>query len=78
MNRDILIESAKEGLRVVILAVIPVLILGLENGLVDIKLVALTAAITALRFLDKLLYLNQKEEAGSKSLENKWTGLTGV
>ncbi len=54
-------EAVLELLRVVVLAIIPVAITGIESGQVDIKLIATVAAIAALRFLDKLLHQLGKE-----------------
>lgn len=56
-----LVESAKEFMRVIVLAAIPLLIDGLSAGVVDWRLVGITAAIAGLRFLDKLLHEYGKE-----------------
>ena len=55
MNRDIK-ESIKEGLRVVVLAVIPVIISSVSAGAIDWKLVASAALVAALRGLDSYLH----------------------
>ena len=65
-------KVALEGLRVVVLAVIPVVILGLEQGNLDWRLVALTGLIAGLRFVDKLLHEMGKESGDERLV----TGLT--
>ena len=60
MNEPI-IEALKELLRVTLLAVVPILIVSLESGNLDLKLIGVVAAIAALRALDKWLYLWGKE-----------------
>lgn len=57
------IEALKEGLRVVVLAVVPVLISGFQQmeGF-DWRLVIVTGVIAFLRFLDKWLHEMGKEE----------------
>ena len=67
-----LIEAIKEGLRIVVISIIPILIDGFTRGEIDIRLVGITAAITALRALDKWLHETGKE-TGNESLEK---GLT--
>lgn len=54
-------KALLEGLRIVAISVIPIIIDGLSNGVVDLRLVAITGAITALRFIDKLLHELGKE-----------------
>lgn len=63
--KQALIEALKEALRVVLIAVLPIIISGLENGSIEPKLVVVTAIIALLRFIDKALH-----EVG-KSLENE-------
>lgn len=60
-----LIEALKEMGRVVVIAVLPVLISGIEKGFVDAKVLAVVGAVAGLRFLDKFLH-----EAG-KTTKNK-------
>ena len=56
-------EALKEGARVVLLAIIPVLLLSLENGNgFDWKLVWVTGGVALLRFIDKALHEMGKEE----------------
>ncbi len=59
-----LIEALKEALRVVMISIIPILIDGLTRGIVDSRLVAITAAITFLRAVDKWLHEWGKESEG--------------
>ncbi|MCB1712582.1 MAG: hypothetical protein KDH96_08975 [Candidatus Riesia sp.] len=73
---EYLIESLKELLRVVLLAAVPVLIMGVENGLVDWKVVSTVALVAGLRFVDKLLHEWGKSNSTKK--EESWAtkGLT--
>lgn len=72
-SKEALISAVKELLRVVVLAIIPVLITALETGVVDLKVVGVIAALAALRFIDKLLHEVNKELPKKK--QNK--GLLG-
>lgn len=54
--KEAVIEAVKEALRLVLLAIIPLVIAGLEAGAVDWKAVGIIAGVTALRFVDKLLH----------------------
>lgn len=54
--KEAAIKAAKEFGRVVVLAVIPVVIAGIEGGVVDWKVIGTVAAVAALRFIDKLLH----------------------
>lgn len=60
--KEALIESTKEFFRVCVLAAIPVVIDGLAKGMVDFRVVAITAAIAGLRFVDKVLHELGKEK----------------
>ena len=51
-------EAGKELLRVVLLSIVPVILVGLENGQLDVKVVFVIGAIAALRFIDKWLHEN--------------------
>ena len=51
------VEALKEGARVIVLAIIPLLIDMLAKGAIDWTLIAVTGAIALLRFLDKYLHL---------------------
>lgn len=57
------LEATKELGRVVVIAVIPILASALEAGSVDWKLVAVAAAIAALRALDKYVHENSNIKA---------------
>lgn len=67
------IEAVKEALRVTVLAIIPIVILGLQNNAVDWNLVYLTGAISLLRFADSWLH----EVGKSKKNALMTKGLTG-
>lgn len=54
--RQSFVKAAKEFFRVVALAVVPVLIMGLQDGFVNPRAVAVIAAIAGLRFIDKFLH----------------------
>ena len=64
--KDSFVRAAKEFFRVVVVAVIPMLVVGLQEGRVDLKVVALVAAIAGLRFLDKFLHELGKEVGSSR------------
>lgn len=49
-------EAVRELIRVVLIAVIPVVYLSLEQGTVDWKAVTLVAVVAALRGVEKYLY----------------------
>jgi hypothetical protein len=66
------VEALKELLRVVVLAIIPVLIASFEMGEIDWRLVIVAGAIAGLRAVDKWLHTIGKEE-GDESLSK---GLT--
>lgn len=57
-------ESLKEGLRVVLLAVIPLAIDMLTSGHVSLNALGIAAAIAGLRFIDKWLHTSGKAEKG--------------
>ena len=50
------IEAVKEGLRVVVISIIPIAIDGLMKSQVDFNLVLITGAIAGLRFIDSWLH----------------------
>lgn len=58
------VEAIKEGLRVVALAIIPVLADSLGRGEVNIQLILVTGAIAFLRFIDKWLHNSGVAEKG--------------
>ena len=71
------LEAFKELLRVVILSIIPISIEGLYSGALDLKLISITGAIAALRFLDKYLHELGKQVSQSTGEESGLTnGLT--
>lgn len=51
-----LINALQELARVVLLAIVPVAITGVENGSVDWKVLGTVALLAVLRFVDKLLH----------------------
>lgn len=57
-------ESIKEGLRVAVLSAIPIIIDGLTNGQVDLKLVGIAVAVSVLRWLDAFLHETGTAERG--------------
>jgi len=64
-------EAIKEAGRVVVLAVLPILIADLESGSFDWRLIAVTAGLTLLRFIDKFFHelgSNEDNESLSKGL----------
>ena len=69
-------KSIKEFFRVVLLAIVPVAIVGLENGSVDYRVLGLVGAIAGLKFIDKLLHEVGKEELTTRNTPAKLTGLT--
>jgi hypothetical protein len=77
--KQALIDAAKEGMRVVVIAIIPILIDGLSKDALDLKVIGVVAAIAALRFVDKFLHENSKLESPDKRNEGLFgvKGLTG-
>lgn len=72
------VESFKEGLRVFLMAVVPLVVVELEtNNGFDYRFILTAGVIAVLRFVDKILYLNQKEAKTPAKLEAEWKGLTG-
>lgn len=69
MDRTSTIESVKELARTAVIAVIPVLLISLEQGQIEWRAVTLACAIAILRAVDKWLH---KENLGLKN-----NGLTG-
>jgi len=51
-----LIDATAELLRVMVLAVIPLLIVSLENQSIDWRVIGIVALIAGLRWLDKFLH----------------------
>jgi hypothetical protein len=59
-------EAILEALRLMVLSIIPITIAGLETGTVNLQLIGVTAAITLLRFTDKLLHSIGKERGDER------------
>ena len=72
INWKPLTEAIKELLRVVLLAILPLLIVMTEEGIYDPRLIKVVGLLAALRFLDKWLHEEGKVK-GDKNLEK---GLT--
>jgi hypothetical protein len=62
-------EALKEAGRVVLLAVLPLLISGLENNSLDLRIVAVVGGVTLLRFVDKYMHELGKEENNEELLK---------
>ena len=66
MDKTEFIEAVKEGLRVVVLAILPVIIAGvnleLRTIMIDWKLVYVVGALAILRFIDSALHRYGKEK----------------
>lgn len=54
-------EAIKEGLRIVVIAIIPVLIPMIQNEAWDVKSILIVAVIAVLRALDKFLHERGKD-----------------
>lgn len=65
--REAIKNATAELLRVVLLAVVPVLIVAVEDGQVDWRIVGTVAFLAALRFVDKLLH-KWGESKGNRTL----------
>lgn len=61
-----LIEALKEGARVVLIAIIPLVIDNLSSPKFEWRSIAVVGAITALRMLDKYLHIEGKLESNDK------------
>jgi len=69
-NKEILIKGVLEFLRIIVIAVIPVLVSSLEKGAVDLKAIAIVGVIAGLKAIDKLLHevgVEKEEETGVPS-----------
>lgn len=75
-DKQAIIEAVKEFLRVVMLAVIPVLIIGIENGVVDWKVISTVGLVAGLRFIDKLMHETGKGLSTAKGESRLVKGLT--
>lgn len=56
LSYEPLVKALKEGARVVLLSVVPLLINALNEGSVDWRFIGIAAIVAALRFLDKILH----------------------
>ena len=54
-------KALLESLRIVVLAILPIIVAGIESGMVDFRLIAVTGGLAFLRFIDKLLHEMGKE-----------------
>lgn len=61
-----LLEAVKELLRVGVLAIIPVVITGLEGGVIDWKAVAIVGCVAVLKAIDK--FVHKWEETPAKGI----------
>lgn len=59
---DNIIKASKEFLRIVVLSMIPIIIMGLESGNLNPKLIIMGGVIAGLKFIDKLLHEIGKED----------------
>lgn len=64
-NVEPLIEALKEGARVVLIAIIPLVIDSLTSNKFEWRSIAVVGAITALRAFDKFLHIEGKLEGDS-------------
>lgn len=72
IKQEAIIKGLQEAARVVVLAVLPILVTGLQNGYVDWNVVLVAAGIAVLKFIDKYLH-SIADEDGWLKLQ----GLTG-
>ena len=57
-------EAVKEVGRVIVLAIIPVLIAGLEAGDVNLKVLAVIGVVAVLKGIDRMIHKSEKIKAG--------------
>jgi hypothetical protein len=69
MNTEALKKAGLELGRVVVLSIIPVIVIGVENGQFDPRVVGVVALIAALRFLDKYLHELGTEGADTRLIK---------
>jgi hypothetical protein len=62
--KEELLESVKEGMRVFLMAVIPLMIVEIERGEFDFKTITIAGVIAVLRFVDKYLHRSGIAEKG--------------
>lgn len=66
--KEALIEATKEFFRVVILAILPVLITGLESGIFNVKAVFIVGAIAGLKWVDS--FMHEWGKTGNTEIKN--------
>lgn len=76
INKEAIINAGKEFLRVVVLAVIPLIIAGLDTGIFDWRIIGTVGAIAGLRFIDKYLHEVGKERSTARKESILLKGLT--
>lgn len=64
-----LLEALKELLRVVLIALIPVIILQIQDAQIDAEALVVVAVIAGLRFVDKFLHEIGKERNSEKLIK---------
>lgn len=76
LTNTIVVNAVKEGLRTFLMAVVPLLVIGLENGSLDVRAALIAGVIALLRFVDKALH--EYGSANSTKTQEHWatTGLT--
>ena len=68
MDKKALILALEELVRVIIIAVIPVVVDSLNRGTIDGRTLAVVGAIAGLRFIEKYLYKSNPDNTISKFL----------
>jgi len=63
-----IVEAVKEAGRVAVLAVIPVLIVALQENKFDWRIIAVTMAVAILRSIDKWMHETGKEDISRTNL----------
>lgn len=77
MSKEALLKALKELGRIVLIAIIPLVISSIEDGVINYKAIVIVGAVACLKFIDKLLHevgLEEEEETGETS--KLTTGLT--
>jgi hypothetical protein len=59
-------KALLEGLRVIVIAILPILISSIESGMVDFRLLAMTGSVAFLRFVDKWIHEIGKESGDDR------------
>ena len=76
-SKDALIEATKEFFRVVVIAIIPIIISNLTDETFNWKVVAITATVAGLKFIDSFLHENNKE-LPKKEQNDGYLGKKGI